>query len=365
MSGIEREGAKRRIKAAIDLIRVASDTTLRWSEDSLRNALAWLESTEAWAKRSGDAGEVRSIVEEIRAEERASVLGLDDFDDLITARDVFVKNLISRPVGHQEGAETYACLREASSADADARASAACHFGRVLQSGARAEAARMLLARTRRDVGRGRRPAVEALLESTSSEEDETEGERGSHGALWASFLDYLLSWRLVCLSAIVGLRRDRVRGDLDDLFLAIEEHNQSQDLLDDDGGSGARSSASINPHECCCVFLLSKVWTRVIHDARNCKPLRSGLPLTPAPTAPTRDRGEASALSKLMAALRGGSPEEDTNLRGIHPGLLATVALHAGDSEFLQAYRTWCRRERSGEGSDHERWFGLLFSCN
>lgn len=59
----DREAAREAIKASVDLIRLASNAQARWSEDSIANAISWLQSAEAWAKHERARDLVISVIQ--------------------------------------------------------------------------------------------------------------------------------------------------------------------------------------------------------------------------------------------------------------------------------------------------------------
>ena len=48
---MDKVGINQFLKASIDIIRLAANPKATWSAESIRNAVSWLEKTEAWAKQ--------------------------------------------------------------------------------------------------------------------------------------------------------------------------------------------------------------------------------------------------------------------------------------------------------------------------
>ncbi|QDZ22949.1 hypothetical protein HOP50_09g54990 [Chloropicon primus] len=324
----EEEKVKQCVEAAIDLIRLAGNPQAKWSAESLRNAISWLDSTEAWAKQHHTKDIVRRVIQQVSAvlpDGKSFV-----FESLITARDVFVKNLVFRPCSQQGLVDMIENLK---SIDCERiRSSIAYYTTRVYSLESQLQVSCDLLHSIRSEASQGLRKSVLSILESEG--EDDCEGDCD-----WSSFLDYLLSWRIVCLSAFVTLQAKQAFSngwDFDEVFFS------NPLSLDPPSGGGLP-----NALECCCILLLARVWYHIIHAAHSRRLYKAAGEKESSALMPSMAEGvKAGLLARMISGL-----DERGVLFDIHPGLLATLCLHC--AEFRQPYERFLSDE--GRGGDDE----------
>ena len=148
----------------------------------------------------------------------------------------------------------------------------------------------------------------------------------------WRSFLGYLLSWRVVCLSAVARLRPN-----------AEVWVGGKPDL------------------EACCVLLLSHVWYSVVEAARAGRAHR--------PSGADEERGLAAMpreqrtalVARLVDAMGDGEAgmRDGPMLLRLHPGLLATLS--ANEAGFGRAYEHWLESGGEGRAREHREWLLAL----
>ncbi len=238
------------------LARFARRRGLRWPEESLRNALSWLVSTEAWARGDRSSDESRQLL----IQQVADTLpdgSVFEFEHLLTAKEVFVRNLLKRPCGRDGFADAWRGLasvvapgegegkegeRERGKVGQEAgvgddgdgvdegeaeeepeeepevvkdrrrlRSSVGHHASEVSRAASQLELARLVLSQTTQAIADGSKaphglpPAAKRTKREEAIEAGAGAPSTGSdHNDHWTALLRYLLSWKVVCLSSML-----------------------------------------------------------------------------------------------------------------------------------------------------------------
>ena len=248
------------------------------------------------------------------------------FEHLISAKEVFVKHLLLRPCKYEDFLDTSDQLQ---SVDCNKIQESRAYYARKVScASSQLQVARCLLSQIGEDIGSGKKSA--------------------GGQASWESFVCYLLSWRIVCLSSILSL----------DLKQEPSKQRIVKALVNpwNEGGEGGQSKplpSSVNSLECCCILLLAPIWYGIINAAHNKMFVDSGSSSGLEGDGAVPQEIRALLLKRMSASLSqpGGQSE-------VHPALLATAAIHYKE-EFLPAYQEWVARadEAWPQKEDYSRW--------
>jgi hypothetical protein len=210
--------------------------------------------------------------------------------------------------------------------------------------------------------------------------------------------VEYLLSWRVVCLCAFLrlGVNESKNEGERERIVNVVFSHlkqQQKHSATTDEPAATAVPNV-ISGVECCCILLLSHIWFDVIEAASS----SSFFSVKSTKTKSRRlihyretgsDPGllpehlKRSVMQKLIETFATSEQNRNNKNQGegqrhyhhhrrelkfktlTHPALLATLAIEY-KREFLPVYRQWIDslHEWSGEKTEHQRWLALAQSC-
>ena len=313
-----------------------------------------------------------------------------------------MKTLLLRPCSHHKFAEMVEILASATSSGSRAgkekgggdrmkENSLDYYASQVTCLNSQLQLVSLLLEQRREQTVRqrtGSRSIENALREGDENEEEEEEvvvrelepkpvaydggGGLESGRVSWSVFLEYLLSWRVVCLCAFLRLNviQRHCEKERERILKIVFAHLK---------GTASQSTPKIDGVECCCILLLSHVWFDIIQSANNRTFSVKRASTTPSKirrTCAENGRGhlpealERLVMQKLMEAFseeRDGEEEKKKKKKQFaetHPGLLATLACEYR-REFLPVYEQWVDNlhEWSGEKAEHQRWLALAQS--